>query len=297
MNDDVILELKNLKQYFVISKRLTVRAVDDVSFKIHKGEIFGLVGESGSGKSTVARSVMGLYPLTGGEVWHKGHKISDPKVHREYQKDIQRNMQIIFQDSAAALNHRMTVRKIIAEPMQASRLYASKKALDQRIDELLEQVGLDLNIRTKYPGEISGGQRQRVAIARSISTNPDIIIADEPISSLDVSIQAQIITLFQKLQKEYGFAFLFIAHDLSVVRFICDHVAVMLHGKLLELAETEKLFENPLHPYTKSLISAMPVADPVYERNKKMIDYDPETFSENGLLREEEPDHWVYEEG
>lgn len=294
MSTDVILNVKNLKQYFNAGRKLIVRAADGVSFQIRRGEVFGLVGESGSGKSTVARSVMGLYKLTGGGVWFKGKKISDMKIYRDNKEDIQKNMQIIFQDSAASLNPRMAVRNIIAEPMQASRLFRDKRTMDARIDELLDQVGLDRSFRSKYPGEISGGQRQRVAIARSIGTNPDIIIADEPIASLDVSIQAQIITLFQKLQREYGFAFLFIAHDLSVVRFISNTVGVMLRGRILEMAETEELFEHPLHPYTKALISAVPVADPIYERSKKILEFDPDTLPEAGALREDLPGHWVF---
>ncbi|MCI1964807.1 MAG: ATP-binding cassette domain-containing protein [Oscillospiraceae bacterium] len=295
MNQTAILEVKNLKQYFPVSKHLTVKAVDDISFQIRKGEIFGLVGESGSGKSTVARSIMGLYQLTDGEVWFQGNKISDPKVFRSNRRDIQKNMQIIFQDSAAALNPRMTVRNIIAEPMQACRMFVkNKEAMDAKIDKLLDQVGLAKSFRSRYPGELSGGQRQRVAIARSIGTNPDIIIADEPIASLDVSIQAQILTLFQNLQQEYGFAFLFIAHDLSVVRFLSNTVGVMLHGKILEMAETEELFQNPLHPYTKALLSAVPVADPIYERSKKILYYDPSKLSLTGSLQQLSPKHWMF---
>ncbi|MCI2106361.1 MAG: ATP-binding cassette domain-containing protein [Intestinimonas sp.] len=293
MSTEIILKVSHLKQDFPISRKLTVHAVDDVSFQIHRGEIFGLVGESGSGKSTVARSIMGLYRLTDGEVWFKKNKISDKRVYRKNRADIQKNVQIIFQDSAAALNPRMTVRDIIAEPIQASHLCPRTEELDARIDELLGQVGLETSYRTKYPSEISGGQRQRVAIARSIGTRPELIIADEPIASLDVSIQAQIINLFRRLQREYGFAFLFIAHDLSIVRFLSNRVGVMLRGRMLELGETETLYQTPLHPYTKALLSAVPVADPVYERAKKRLEFDPDTLPQGGTLLEKAPGHWV----
>lgn len=293
MNNEIILDVRNLKQYFPLSKRLTIRAADDISFQIKRGEIFGLVGESGSGKSTVARSIMGLYRLTGGEVWFQGENIADPKIYQKNRRNIQKNMQIIFQDCAAALNPRMTVRNSIAEPMQACGC-CSGQALDVRINELLRQVGLDESFRQKYPSEISGGQRQRVAIARAISTNPQLLVADEPVASLDVSIQAQILLLFQQLQREYGFAFLLIAHDLSVIRLLSNTIGVMREGHLLELAETEELFQNPLHEYTKSLLSAVPVADPVYERNRQILEFDPACIPESGTLREALPGHWVF---
>lgn len=293
MNEEMLLEVRNVKQYFPISKRLTIRAVDDISFQIKRGEIFGLVGESGSGKSTVARSVMGLYRLTGGEIWFQGEKISDPKIYRKNRRNIQKNMQIIFQDSAAALNPKMTVRSSIAEPLQACGLCPGRE-LDIRINELLRQVGLDESFRGKYPDEISGGQRQRVAIARAISTNPQLLVADEPAASLDVSIQAQILTLFQQLQREYGFAFLLISHDLSVIRLLSNTIAVMREGRLLELAETEELFQHPLHPYTKTLLSAVPAADPISERSRRVLEFDPACIPESGTLQEVLPGHFVF---
>lgn len=293
MNEEMLLEVRNVKQYFPISKRLTIRAVDDISFGIRRGEIFGLVGESGSGKSTVARSVMGLYRLTGGEIWFQGEKISDPEIYRKNRRNIQKNMQIIFQDSAAALNPRMTVRNSIAEPLQACGL-CSGRELDTRINELLWQVGLDESFRGKYPDEISGGQRQRVAIARAISTNPQLLVADEPAASLDVSIQAQILTLFQQLQREYGFAFLLISHDLSVIRLLSNTIGVMREGRLMELAETEELFQHPLHPYTKTLLSAVPAADPISERSRRILEFDPACIPESGTLREVLPGHFVF---
>ncbi|MBV7276208.1 ABC transporter ATP-binding protein [Clostridium sp. PL3] len=294
MNSETIIDVRNLKQHFYINKNFTIKAVDDVSFQVNKGEIFGLVGETGSGKSTIARTIMGIYPITSGEVYFKGNMISDKNIYNQNKKDIQKNMQIIFQDSAAALNPRMTVEKIIAEPLQVNHIINSKEELQKKIDDLMSVVGLDRSYKSKYPGEISGGQRQRIAIARSIGMKPDLIIADEPIASLDVSIQAQIVTLFQRLQKEYGFTFIFIAHDLSIIRFISDRVGVMFHGKLMELAPTKELFNKPVHPYTQALLSAVPVPDPVYERNKKIFTYDEENIKSDGKMVEVSPGHFVY---
>lgn len=294
MNQDIVLDVRNLRQDFNVKKNFTINAVNDVTFQVRKGEIFGLVGETGSGKSTLARTIMGMYQSTAGEITFKGNAISDKQTYRKHKEDIQRNMQIIFQDSAAALNPRMTVEKIISEPLEVNKIIDRKDELQKRIDELMMSVGLDLSYKSKYPSEISGGQRQRVAIARSISLNPELIIADEPVASLDVSIQAQIINLFQHLQKERGFTFLCIAHDLSIIRFISNRVGVMLHGKLMELAPTKELFENPIHPYTKALISAIPVPDPIYEKNKKILTYDKEHFKLDGEMVEVSPDHFVY---
>ena len=293
MNASEILSVCNLKQYFHINKNLTIKAIDGITFEINKGEVFGLVGETGSGKSTVARTIMGIYPPTDGEVFFKGNMISKKEIYAQNKKDIHKNMQIIFQDSAAALNPRMTVEQIIAEPMTVNRIMRKKNELRDKLESLLQEVGLDNTYKTKYPAEISGGQRQRVAIARCVSTSPDLIIADEPIASLDVSIQAQIINLFQRLQREHGFSFLFIAHDLSIIKFICDRVAVMLNGKIMEIAATKELFTNPLHPYTQSLLSAVPVPDPVYERNKKLLDYDANSAKTDGIMVEVTPGHYV----
>ncbi|AFA46837.1 ATP-binding cassette domain-containing protein [Acetobacterium woodii] len=293
MRSETILSVSHLKQHFQINKDFIIKAVDGVSFQIEKGEVFGLVGETGSGKSTIARTIMGIYPATQGEVCFKGNKISDKKVYHKYKNDIHKNMQIIFQDSAAALNPRMTVEEIIIEPIIVNKLIKDKKEIQKKVASLLLEVGLDDTDKNKYPTEISGGQRQRVAIARCLSTSPDLIIADEPIASLDVSIQAQIITLFQKLQREHGFSFLLIAHDLSIIKFICDKVGVMLNGRIMEIGPTEEVFSNPTHPYTQSLLSAMPVPDPIYERNKVLINYDVRSAIKEAEMVELSPKHSV----
>ncbi len=294
MSNAPLLELRHVTQHFPISRSLTIQAVKNVSFQINAREIVGLVGESGAGKSTLARTIMGLYRLTHGEVWFQGENISDSNIYRKSKRSIQKNMQMIFQDSAAALNPRMTIRRIIAEPITSCGA-CSGKELSTRIITLLEQVGLDESFCNKRPSEISGGQRQRVAIARAISTNPRLLVADEPVASLDVSIQAQILTLFQELQREYGFAFLLIAHDLSVIRLLCNTVGVMRQGHLLEFAECEELFQNPLHPYTKTLLTAIPTADPIRERSRRVLEFDSGCIPEAGTFREVSQGHFLYE--
>ncbi len=288
-----VLEVSHLRQYFRVHSRFTVKAVDDISFSVQPGEIFALVGESGSGKSTVAKTVMGLYAPTDGEIAFQGHDITHAAGRRAHSGLLHRKMQIIFQDSAAALNPRMTVGQIILEPLKVNRIFREKKELVRRLDELLELVGLNRTLCQKTPPEISGGQRQRVAIARSIALQPDLLIADEPIAALDVSIQAQIVNLFQHLQAEHGFAFLFIAHDLAIVRFLSDRVGVLYHGKLVECAPTEELFRNPLHPYTRSLLSAVPKPDPIAERNKVLLEFDRSTFPGKGEWKEVSPGHFL----
>ena len=269
MDKENILEIKNLKQYFEPIKGYTVKAVDGVSFNIKEGEVLGLVGESGCGKSTVLRTIMGVYPPTEGEIWFKGNQISDKKVFAQNKKDVRQNMQVIFQDSAAALNPRMKIEEIIAEPAVVNHIWKGKKQIQKEVGELLEYVGLDQDVMEKYPDELSGGQRQRVAIARSISLKPDLILADEPVASLDVSIQAQIINLFSHLKKAHNSAFLFVAHDLSVVRYLCDRIVVMHQGKVVEMGKTEAIFLNPNEEYTKELLDAILMPDPLYERERR----------------------------
>ena len=273
METDTIVEVRDLKLHFVMDSDYTVKAIDGVSFYIKKGEVFGLVGETGCGKSTTAKAITGIYRPTSGEILYKGRSITENDTLNMMHKEVQ----MIFQDSGAALNPRMTAEKIIMEPVEISRHSESSKSAGEKMHEILRQVGLNENVLTKFPQELSGGQRQRVAIARSLMMDPELIVADEPIASLDISIQAQIINLFKHLQKTYGFTFLFIAHDLSVVRFISDRIGVMLHGRLVEMAEAEELFENPLHPYTKSLLSAIHIPDPQYERTKTFLEYDTRT--------------------
>ena len=292
MDENLILEVRDLHQYFRINDRLTIKAIDGISFGIRQGEVFGLVGESGCGKSTFARAVTGIYRPTQGEVYYHGALVSGKHADSAAVRRRQIEMQTVFQDSAAALNPRMTVEEIILEPFRIQPNRPDAAAQREKLLRMMENVGMAQTYLQKRPGELSGGQRQRVAIARSLITDPAFVVADEPVASLDISIQAQIISLFQHVQHEHGFTFLLIAHDLSVVRFICDRVGVMLHGKLVELAPTAELFSDPQHPYTKALLSAIHVPDPVYERNKKILEYD--TNAPLGTAFEEvTPGHWL----
>ena len=297
---EILIEAKNLKQYFRVRSDYTIRAVDDVSFGIREGEIMALVGETGCGKSTTARTLAGIYHPTDGEIFYCGKKIPDKKnpfgLKRTGDNDIRKQMQgeiqMIFQDSGAALNPRMNIRQIMLEPIKISRRIRDRELLEKKLHEILKETGLDESILSKRPGELSGGQRQRVAIGRSLLMEPRLIIADEPIASLDISIQAQIVMLFKRLQKEKKFSFLFIAHDLSMVRFLSDRVGVMKNGKLVELAPTEELFGNPCHPYTRSLLSAIHVPDPVSERRHALIEYNEIQSQEENWL-EISPGHRV----
>ena len=267
--DNVILEVKNLKKYFKIGNKDILKAVDDVSFAIKEGETLGLVGESGCGKTTCGRTVIGLYDKTDGEILYNGKPIDGLKGKEK--KQFNKEVQIIFQDPYASLNPRMTVADIISEGIDIHGLAKSKADKDKRVYELLEHVGLNKEHANRFVHEFSGGQRQRIGIARALAVEPKFILCDEPISALDVSIQAQIANLLIKLQNELGLTYLFIAHDLSMVKHISDRVAVMYLGSMVELSESEVLFNNPKHPYTEALMSAIPIADPDIEENRSRI--------------------------
>ena len=297
MTKKKLLEVRNLKQYFPIDKKSVVKAVDNMTFDIYEGETFGLVGESGSGKSTTGRTIIRLYDPTEGEIIFDGKNISDKKLNKDTKTFLNKNMQMIFQDPMACLNPRMTVMDIIAEGLDIHGLCKDKKERTQKVYELLRTVGLNEQHASRYPHEFSGGQRQRIGIARALAIQPKFIIADEPISALDVSIQAQVVNLLRNLQKEKGLTYLFIAHDLSMVKYISDRIGVMHKGKLVELATSDELYENPLHPYTKSLLSAIPLPDPNYEKARKRIKYDPSIHDyskENPEWVEIRPGHFIY---
>jgi oligopeptide transport system ATP-binding protein len=274
-SDDVLLDVRNLVMHFPLTQGIifqrkvgAVRAVDGISFSIKKGETLGLVGESGCGKSTTGRAILQLYKPTSGEVHFEGKDLT--KLKGEQMRRMRRQVQMIFQDPYASLNPRMTVGSIIGEPLEIHGL-AKGREKQQRVQELLSVVGLNPYFANRYPHEFSGGQRQRIGIARALAVNPSFIVCDEPISALDVSIQAQIINLLEELQDEFGLTYLFIAHDLSVVRHISDRIAVMYLGKIVELADRLDLYETPLHPYSKALLSAVPIPDPLIERKRERI--------------------------
>lgn len=266
---NVILEVKNLKKYFKVGNKDILKAVDDVSFFIREGETLGLVGESGCGKTTCGRTVIGMYDKSGGEVFYKGKSVHG--LSRKDKKAFTKEVQIIFQDPYASLNPRMTVADIIAEGIDIHGLAKNKKDREERIYKALDQVGLNREHANRFVHEFSGGQRQRIGIARALAVEPKFILCDEPISALDVSIQAQVANLLIKLQKELGLTYLFIAHDLSMVKHISDRVVVMYLGSMAELAESEELYNNPKHPYTKALMSAIPIADPDVEESRERI--------------------------
>ena len=275
MPNNTLLEVKDLKMYFenkkgFLGKKIEyVKAVDGVSFKIQKGETIGLVGESGCGKSTTGYSIMRLYKPTAGEIIFDGKDIAQLSTAEVW--PYRKRMQMIFQDPYASLNPRRKILDIVAEGIDAHGLAANKKERNDKVLELLETVGLQAEHADRFPHEFSGGQRQRVGIARALAVDPDFIVCDEPISALDVSIQAQVINLLEQLQRERGLTYLFIAHDLSMVKHISDRIGVMYLGSLVELAESEELFENPMHPYTKALLSAIPIPDPDIEKNRQRI--------------------------
>lgn len=289
-----ILEVKHLKQYFKNGRNVT-KAVDDVSFDIYEGETFGLVGESGSGKTTTGRSILQLYKPTSGEVIFEGKNVENLKSRAD-KLAFTRDAQMIFQDPYASLNPRMTVEDIIAEGLDIHHLVKDKAERSKRVEELLETVGLNESHASRFPHEFSGGQRQRIGIARSLAVEPKFIVADEPISALDVSIQAQVVNLMIELQKKRGLTYLFIAHDLSMVKFISDRIGVMHYGKLLEVGPADDVYDRPLHDYTKSLISAVPIPDPEVERSRTRIPYDAQKEEMDGKERsmhEIRPGHFV----
>ncbi|WBW99741.1 ABC transporter ATP-binding protein [Oceanirhabdus sp. W0125-5] len=270
MKNDVLIEVKNLKKHFKVGPKSVLKAVDDVSFDIYKGETLGLVGESGCGKTTCGRTVMGLYEATGGNVIFN-KKINVHKLSKKEKKDFARKSQIILQDPYASLNPRMTVGDIIGEGIDIHNIYKGEERT-KRIYELLDLVGLNKEHASRFPHEFSGGQRQRIGIARALAIEPQFIVCDEPISALDVSIQAQVVNLLIDLQRKFGLTYLFIAHDLSMVKHISDRVGVMYLGKVAELASSDELYDNPLHPYTQALLSAIPIPDPKVERTKERIE-------------------------
>lgn len=292
---EILLSVKNVDITFG-KKDNAVKAVQNVSFDIYKGETFSLVGESGSGKTTVGRAVIRVNPLAGGEILYKGVRISG-KIPHALDRKVIRNIQMVFQDPAASLNDRATVDYIISEGLYNFHLYTGKADRQQKVEKMIGEVGLLPEHLTRYPHEFSGGQRQRIGIARAMVMEPELVVADEPISALDVSIRAQVLNLMKKFQREKEITYLFIAHDLSVVRFISDRIGVIYKGKIVEIAESEELFNFPLHPYTHSLISAIPIPDPRLEKNKVLYTYDPSMHD----YSEEQPElvcigheHYVY---
>ena len=289
-----LVELKNVSLTFNKGKSNEVEAIDDVSFDIYEGEIFGLVGESGSGKTTIGRSVLKLSDIDSGTVTFSGNEISSLKGKDLH--DFRKTAQMIFQDPQASLNGRMKIRDIIAEGIDIHKLAKSKEEREAKVKELIDLVGLNEDHLSRYPHEFSGGQRQRIGIARALAVNHHFIVADEPISALDVSIQAQVVNLMQKLQHEQGLTYLFIAHDLSIVKYISDRIGAMHWGKLLEVGPADEIYHNPIHPYTKSLLSAIPEPDPERERKRQHLIYDSsiENDGENRHMYEIRSGHFVY---
>ena len=290
-----LIEIKDLQVSFGRGRKKFV-AVDHVSFDIYKGETFALVGESGSGKTTIGRAILRINPTTAGEIRYKGKKING-RISKELDKEIIKNCQMVFQDPMASLNERAKVDYIVSEGLINHKLYKDEQDRKNKVDQALRDVGLLPEFATRFPHEFSGGQRQRIGIARALVMEPEFIVADEPISALDVSIRAQVLNLLNKLKRERGLTYLFVAHDLSVVRFVSDRVAVIYKGRIVELAETEELFNHPLHPYTKALLSAVPIPDPRKERNKELLIYDPTMHDysvDQPVWEEISAGHYVY---
>lgn len=297
--NEYILEVKNLCQHFSSGhgkNKMVVKAVDDVSFAVRRAETFGLVGESGCGKTTTGRTIIRLYDPTGGEVLFDGRDISG-KMTKDLRSYLTSNISMIFQDPIESLNPKMTIEEIVGEGLKV-RGQKDRDEIHRQVVEMLEKVGLVEEHATRYPHEFSGGQRQRIGIARAIITKPKLVIADEPVSALDVSVQAQVINLLNDLKDEMGLSILFIAHNLSVVKYFSDRIGVMYYGHLVEVANGDDLYKNPLHPYTKALLSAIPEPNPITERTRKRVDYDPERdhdySAEKPSMVEVEPEHFVY---
>lgn len=292
---EVLVDVKDLEVTFTNGKRKFV-AVKNVNFQIYKGETFSLVGESGSGKTTIARAIIRLNKTSNGQVIYKGKQINGD-LSNEDSRNLKREIQMIFQDPAASLNERATVDFCVGEGIDNFKLYKDEAERDNKIDSVLNAVGLLPEHKSRYPHEFSGGQRQRIGIARAIVMQPDLIIADEPTSALDVSIRAQVLNLLNKFKKENGLTYLFIAHDLSVVRYFSDRIAVITEGRIVEIAATEKLFKSPLHPYTRSLIQSVPIPDPIIEKQKQVTVYDPKIvgeFTDEHKMHEITEGHFVY---
>lgn len=290
-----LIEVKDLQITFGSGRKKFV-AVDHVNFDIYKGETFSLVGESGSGKTTIGRAIIRVNPTSAGEIYFKGQKING-KISKELDQEVIRKCQMIFQDPQASLNERAKVDYIISEGLYNFHLYKDEADRERKVQEALHEVGLLPEFASRFPHEFSGGQRQRIGIARALVMEPEFIVADEPISALDVSIRAQVLNLLNKLKASRGLTYLFIAHDLSVVRFISDRIAVIYKGRIVELTEAEELFLNPLHPYTQALLSAVPIPDPELEKKKKLLVYDPSIhdYSVDGpIWYEIKPGHFVY---
>jgi oligopeptide transport system ATP-binding protein len=295
-NREVLVSLKNVEISFDNGGKQKFKAVQDATFDIYKGETFALVGESGSGKTTIGRAIMRINELSAGEITFEGKRISG-KLSKQEDTEVIRNIQMIFQDPAASLNERATIEYIISEGLYNFHLYKDEEDRLAKVDRALEEVGLLPEHKSRYPHEFSGGQRQRVGIARALIMEPKLVVADEPISALDVSIRAQVLNLMNKLKNEKSLTYLFIAHDLSVVRFIADRIAVIHLGRIVEIAETEELFAYPLHPYTVSLLSAVPMPDPIIEKQREPIVYADALEEKTGpdyAMREIRPGHYVY---
>ena len=292
---EVLIEVKDLKKYFQVGKHATLKAVDGVNFKIYKGETFGLVGESGSGKTTIGRAIMRIIPSSGGEVIYKGQRING-KIPAQLDRKVIKEIQMIFQDPQASLNERAKVDYIISEGLMNIEKGLSAAERKKRVEQALLDVGLLPEFASRFPHEFSGGQRQRIGIARALIMNPDFIIADEPISALDVSVRAQVLNLLADMQKKRQITYLFIAHDLSVMRFITDRIAVIRKGEIVEMAETEELITHAIHPYTRALLSAIPMPDPKHEKEKKLLVYDPSMHDysvDKPSWMEVRPEHYV----